>query len=213
MEDKVSKYFLFFLLCLKLSNSILLEKFCSSAISRSRLAIAGLCVAPAIVFAQTPLVPTLGECITDANPQTTTVICRKLGLVNGRLRGCDANENCFSTSATSATKRSSPWSYSQSTDDAFLVLRASVESQDLRILKSDPKSYYILAGQKNVPKLPSGSSIFYEFLLRPEDKVVLFRGVVDKTVFVYPLQQPVPDFGAINSKLDAIFSKTSFTRE
>jgi hypothetical protein len=27
---------------------------------------------------------------------------------------------------------------------------------------------------------------------------------VDKTVFVYPLQQPVSDFGALMSKLDAI---------
>lgn len=52
------------------------------------------------------------ECSTDTNPSgATTVFCRKLGLVKGRLRGCAANENCYSSSATAAEKYLTPWTY------------------------------------------------------------------------------------------------------
>lgn len=57
---------------------------------------------------------------------------------------------------------------------------------------------------------PAGSSLFYEFLLRPDEKLVLYRAVVDKTVFVYPLQQPVSDFGVLKEKLTTILSKTGW---
>jgi hypothetical protein len=43
-----------------------------------------------------------------------------------------------------------------------------------------------------------------------EDKLVLYRAVVDKTVFLYPLQQPVSDFGALRSKLDSILKSTGW---
>ena len=42
--------------------------------------------------------PPAGTCITTSNPSTTVQFCRQLGLENGRLRGCQANENCLSTS-------------------------------------------------------------------------------------------------------------------
>jgi hypothetical protein len=155
-------------------------------------------------------------CVTESNPQTTVISCRQLGLKSdGRLLGCQANENCFSTSATAATKYSSPWKYSaQNTEEAWTLLRAAVENQGLKVLKADPISHYMLAAEKGTARQgqpqPAGSSLFYEFLLKPEEKLVLYRAVVDKTVFVYPLQQPVADFGVLKSRLSGIISKTGW---
>lgn len=156
-------------------------------------------------------------CVTESNPQTTVISCRQLGLKSdGRLLGCQANENCFSTSATAATKYSSPWKYSaQNTEQAWTLLRAAVENQGLKVLKADPVTHYMLAAEKGTARQgqpqPAGSSLFYEFLLRPEEKLILYRAVVDKTVFVYPLQQPVTDFGVLKSRLSGIISKTGWT--
>lgn len=156
------------------------------------------------------------SCITESNPQTTVVSCRQLGLKDdGRLLGCQANENCFSTSATAATKYASPWKYSaQSTDQAWTLLRAAVENQGLKILQADETNHYMLAAEKGIARKgqpqPAGSSLFYEFLLRPEEKLVLYRAVVDKTVFLYPLQQPVTDFGVLKDRLQGVLSKTAW---
>lgn len=158
--------------------------------------------------------PKVGECLTKSNPQATTQICRQLGLTSdGRLRGCNANENCFSTSAKAATKRSKPWHFSQPPEEAFATLKTAMELEGLSILKSNPKSLYVLGSQSSVPKQPPGSTLFYEFLLRPADKIVLYRAVVDKTVFVYPLQQPISDFGVLTSQLGKILARSSFTQE
>jgi hypothetical protein len=77
--------------------------------------------------------------------------------------------------------------------------------------------HYLLAAEKgsdNVSRQgkpqPAGSSLFYEFLLRPQENLVLYRAVVDKTVFVYPLQQPVTDFGVLKEKLAIVLSKTGW---
>ena len=159
--------------------------------------------------------PKLGECITESNPQTTTQFCRNLGLdSNNRLQGCLANENCFATSATAATKRGYPWFYTtEKPEDAFQILKSAVELEGLKVLQTKPDVYYLLAAQKNVPKQPSGASLFYEFLLRPSDKAVLYHSVVDKTIFVYPLQQPVSDFGALNDMLNRIQIRSGFNKE
>jgi len=157
--------------------------------------------------------PKLGECITESNPQVTTQFCRQVGLTtDGRLRGCNANENCFSTSAKAAAKRTNPWHYKGSSEAAFQEIKVAAELEGLTILKAK-EATYILAAQKNVPKQPAGSSIFYEFLVRPEDQAVLYRGVVDKTIFLYPLQQPVSDFGAIESMFDKILKRCAFQVE
>jgi hypothetical protein len=137
-------------------------------------------------------------------------MCRQLGLVDGRLRGCQANENCFSTSAVAARKYESPWIYTQDVDSAWTILKAAAESEGLKVLKADPEKHYLLAAEKDVPKQPAGASLFYEFLLRPDDKIVLHRAVVDKTVFIYPLQQPVSDFGALQARLKAVLFKTGW---
>lgn len=173
-----------------------------------------------LVISMAPISPAHAKqfpaCVTESNPQTTTISCRQFGLKDdGRLQGCQANENCFSTSASSATKYSSPWKYSvQTTEQAWALLRAAVENRGLKILQADESVHYMLAAEKgNAGKgqpQPAGSSLFYEFLLKPEEKLVLYRAVVDKTVFLYPLQQPVSDFGVLRDRLQGVLSKTGW---
>ena len=173
--------------------------------------------------------PAPGTCATTSNPSTTTQWCRELGLKEGRLRGCQANENCFSTSSKAATKYLSPWQYefsplSLSTksstttleDEVWDNLKIACQVNGLKILqdKKVDDQRYLLAAEKgsNVPQQPGGSSLFYEFTLRPTDKLILYRAVVDKTIFLYPLQQPVSDFGALKSKLNAIRDSAKFSQ-
>lgn len=172
--------------------------------------------------------PPLGTCVTESNPTSTVQFCRQLGLVEGRLRSCQSSENCLSTSSKSASQYAPPWMYGLSSStsssssttssstplneiDAFNVIKVAAQRQGLKVLKSDESNLYILAAEKGeTPKFPAGSSLFYEFLIKPADKLVLYRGVVDKTVFLYPLQQPVGDFGILREKFNAIQRETGF---
>lgn len=154
---------------------------------------------------------------TSAISGATIDSCRRVGLIKGSLRGCRANENCFSTSAIAAGKNRPPWTYDGITTDkdgaeAVTLLRSAVEASGLRVLQSkiieegDERYFYILGAERgdNREKQPTGSSLFYEFKLLPREKLVLYRAFVDKTVFLYPLQEPVSDFGALNARLDDI---------
>ena len=107
----------------------------------------------------------------------------------------------------------SPWTYEYAESDssvAWFKLKAAVAASGLKIVQSTDQ--YILAAEKGASKQPAGSSLFYEFLIRPEDKLVLQRALVDKTVFIYPLQQPVSDFGVLTSKLDQIKESLGWLR-
>jgi hypothetical protein len=161
--------------------------------------------------------PPLGECVTESNPQATTISCRQLGMVEGRLRQCNPIENCVSTSAKAAKKYRPPWRYdlnpeTSDVDTVWSKLLSAIDSEKLTVIKSDKDKRYILAGEKNVPKQPSGASLFYEFLIRESDGLVLYRGLVDKTVLLYPLQQPVSDFGALDKRLDGVLSRTGWLK-
>lgn len=159
--------------------------------------------------------PPLGTCESETNTITgsTVQFCRELGLIDGdRLRSCRANENCFSTSSITPGKSVSPYLYLQSYEDAITILTDALKLEGITILKSKEinDNYYIIGAEKSVPKQPAGSSLFYEFLIKKKPQVVQYRALVDKTLFVYPLQQPVSDFGALQSKLSGIFRRTSF---
>jgi len=141
------------------------------------------------------------NCTTVTNPSQTVVTCTGDvwdGVSEFRLRGVAAVENGVSTSAVRNPSRfAAPWSYVTETDNAeraWKSLLAAMESvePDLRVLKvvhEDDKYYYhALAGDDDI-----------EFILRPEDKVVLFRSAARTSTFVYPLTQPVYD-GQRNQK-------------
>eukprot|EP01036_Dinobryon_divergens_P035285 gene35285-45691_t len=172
-----------------------------------------------LAFAEAEVTEIQRDCKSESNPQTTTTFCRKLGLIGGRLRGCDANENCISTSAKAASKYGPPWTYAFIAErdrlyDPWETLRSALLEEGLTILQSREDTGYILAAEKNVPRQPKGASLFYEFLLKraESDRLVLYRAVVDKTVFVYPLQQPVSDFGALENRLQGVFQRTGWLK-
>lgn len=51
-------------------------------------------------------------------------------------------------------------------------------------------------------QVPPGGVDYVEFLLKPQDRLVLYRSVSRDTLFVYPLQQPVSDQGKIKERLE-----------
>ena len=201
-------------------TTVSLKRVCAAA--AAALIVDCAAAAPA-ALAVAPAPPPLGTCTVESNPQTTTQFCRILGLVDNdqRVRGCQANENCFSTSAVSSGKRSSPWLFQQNLEDAVLIVTDAIKLEGLTILQSKSVSsgHYILAAEKNPPRQPPGSSSFFEFVVKPGNSkdntpnVVLNRAVIDKTIFVYPLQQPVSDGGYLQAKLESIKSRTGFTVE
>lgn len=165
-----------------------------------------------LLSSEQPVPNTSSACKEDVTPSRTVVVCREFGVVNGGLRSCKANENCVSTASRTPTKRSQPWRFGRlSPTDAFNVLRDAAKLEGLTVLQAKEDSLYLLAAEKDVPRQPQGSSLFYEFLVKPEDGVVLQRAVVDTTVFIYPVQQPVSDFGALSARLDGILKRTGFS--
>ncbi len=165
---------------------------------------------------------------TSAISGATVDSCRTVGLVKGSLRGCRANENCFSTSAVAAGKNRPPWTYDGITADndgatAVKFLLSAVEASGVKVLQnkvieeegSSSKYFYILGaerGDDRKEKQPAGSSLFYEFKVLPSEKLVLYRAFVDKTVFLYPLQEPVSDFGALDARLDDIRGRVGWLK-
>lgn len=51
-------------------------------------------------------------------------------------------------------------------------------------------------------QVPPGSVDSVEFLVKPADRIVLYRSVSRDTLFIYPLQRPVSDQGKIKERLE-----------
>ncbi|CAM9542089.1 unnamed protein product [Scytosiphon promiscuus] len=182
----------------------------------SRLIAAGLSLAlsillssPASSLAADSGMPGSGPgCSTSTNPSYSLVSCERTGLDrDGRLLGCSASENCLSTSAVKVPgKLGSPWEYSRQTEDAdraFGSLVRAVEGTSEATMKTiDVNRRYILAQFPS--KVPPGSVDSVEFLVKPDDQIVLYRSVSRDTLFLYPLQQPVSDQGKIKERLEGI---------
>ena len=72
----------------------------------------------------------------------------------------------------------------------------------VRVPQVDRQRYYIHATAPS--KVPPTSVDDIEFLLRPADQLVTHRVATRQSVFVYPLQNIVPDGGATKARLDRI---------
>lgn len=142
------------------------------------------------------------RCKTASSPSATTVTCLGFGLrPDGRLSGCAADEGCVSSAAvTNPSKFAPPWAPSDVSPEASdpqrawrAVVSAVEDEPGLDIVERDDGARYLRAqGASAVP--PEGTDDI-EFLLRVEGRgaTALFRSASRTNVFVYPLQQPVPN--------------------
>lgn len=140
-------------------------------------------------------------CTTASDPSKTIVTCRGELLEyskDNRLRGIAATENGVSTSAVrNPIRYSPPWVYQPETDDARVAWRSligAVESSGATIVEQTPTYVHATAPTQTPPGLSGEAGLDdLEFLLREEDRVVLYRSASRTAVFVYPLTQPVSD--------------------
>lgn len=145
------------------------------------------------------------NCITRTDPSRTVVTCPpRLRSSTGSLASIAATENGVSTSAIrNPSAYVAPWNYSTETSDPAVAWASLVEvinaMPGLISLeqRQEEQQYYlhaIVASRNNNDFLDD-----VECVLRPEDRLVLFRSASRTSVFVYPLTQPVSD-GQINRK-------------
>lgn len=152
-------------------------------------------------------------CQTSSTPAATVVTCLGFGLdSNSRLHGCAADEACVASAAVNnPSKFSPPWapmSTSREAKDgqrAWRALVSAVEDEPgLTIVERNDERLYLRATAPAAVPTDGTDDVEFRLLDEAGGPRALYRSATRQSVFVYPLQQPIPNQKTHAERLERI---------